>query len=83
VKVYVVESGDYEQRGVVLVAASVEAAFAAVKAIYGAPYRVHWQQADAETLVGDFEAIDGYSTQHTAYYDVTEYEVEVGKAEKT
>ena len=79
-EVWIVESGEYEQRGIVLVAASREAAFEAVKALYGPPYRVKWSIApedkyDAEALIGEFEQVTGYSVGHTARFDATPYDV--------
>jgi hypothetical protein len=73
-KVYVVEEGDYEQRGVVLVAASVESAIRAIKARYTG-YPVSWE-ADGMTLVGHFNHLVGKCCEHTANFDIVEYEVE-------
>lgn len=71
---WVVESGAYEQRGINLIAATRDAALAAVKATYGEPYRVQWRAAD-DGLIGDFENVPGYACAHTAHFSVTEYQV--------
>lgn len=74
--VWIVEEGDYEQRGVVLVAASLDAAVNEIKRMYGPPYRVAWDDLnyDDETspcLTGHFEGVRGYSTTHTAHYSIS------------
>lgn len=78
--VWIVESGDYEQRGIDLVAASPEAAVAAIKGRYdNGHYVVRWEDPTSDdrgwTLVGHFDAVPGWSTEHRAIYDITEYEV--------
>lgn len=78
--VWLIESGEYEQRGVFGVAESLEAAIAHVKTEFGPPYIVRWEQPKKSdypefpmiTLTGHFEAVPGYSTEHTADYDITE-----------
>lgn len=72
--VWVVESGDYEQRGIRYIAESFDTAVDVVKAAYGPPYRVAWT-VDGQGLTGTFEAVVGYSIAHTARFDITEYAV--------
>lgn len=78
-KVIVVETGEYEDRCVVLVASSREIATAEIKKIYAAPYVVRWEEDMGYGLIdglfGHFEAVPEYSTNHVAYFDFTEYEV--------
>ncbi len=79
--VYVVETGDYEQRGVFLVATSIDAAVQSIKAAYAAPFRVTWDSPTVPDtmgcarLCGHFADVPGYSIAHEAIYDMTPYEV--------
>ena len=74
--VYVVETGEYEQRHVFGVYASLEAAVRGVKETFGAPYIVRWHDLepgeDFVTLTGDFERVPNYSTKHRVHFDITE-----------
>ena len=77
---WVVESGDYEQRHVVMVAATPEAAVVAIKRMFASPYVVRWEDAaqDADgdwRLVGHFDAVVGYSTQHQSTFEITRYPI--------
>lgn len=78
-RVWIVETGEYEQRGIWGVYASVEAGVAAIKEDYGPPYIVEWADPDSSakhlSLVGTFQHVAGYSTAHTASFDFSEYEV--------
>lgn len=83
--VWLVESGDYEQRGVDLIADSLETAVAAIKTRYGPPYIVAWdelaqhewegQSHEEWTLVGHFEQVIHYSTQHVGRFDISRWVV--------
>ena len=79
--VHVVETGEYEQRFVFGVYASIDAAVRGIKAAYGPPYIVRWHQVepgeDFVTLTGDFEAVPDYSIKHRAHFDITEMELGV------
>ena len=74
--VYVVEEGHWSDRCVVLIATSVVVALRALKAMFPAPYRVHWDEPKTDKngdvmLVGHFEAVGGLSTEHSAIYNIT------------
>lgn len=74
--VYVIETGEYEQRYIFGVADSIAAAVQHIKATYRAPYVVQWDEpssdsADFTFLVGHFDAVVGKSTKHTASFEIT------------
>ena len=81
-----VETGDYEQRYTMFVADSPELAEKRLHATYLAPYKVRWEPMKDTTweegdvtyrtfeVVGHFEGVQGYSTQHTAEYDISQIE---------
>ena len=76
-KVWVIEDDEYIA---VAVAATVDKAIAYVKARYQDPYVVKWHaplERDPAyfVLLGDFQAVDGYSTAHTTQYDFRQFEV--------
>lgn len=76
-KVYVVETGDYEQRGVMLIAASLEVAIREIKKEY-VNYEAIWNDPVAgqwwTSIEGAFRRrSDGYSFK--AKFDIEEYEV--------
>ena len=77
-RVWVVESGDYDSRGVDGVAISPEAAVEAIKARH-AEYKVKWHEPtkDGESMClrGDFAFMRGKSTQHTEYFDIRPMEL--------
>ncbi len=77
--VWVVQTGDYEQRGICLIAASLEVAVKAIKERYPAPYKVTWeelvQQGSDYELKGHFEQVPHYAIERTAYFDIEEMEV--------
>lgn len=89
-KVWVVESGDYEQRGIDLIAESVEAAVAALKARYGSPYIVEWGEIEERsgvtqgnpwrelTLKARHSHVPGYAVGHTNTYTFSEWDVAAG-----
>jgi len=82
-KVWVVETGEYEERSVSFVASSVEAAVARLKKIYvayevtwGEPKRnLHTSQSVFE-VTGTFAYSPNLSTKHDTDYTISEYEVE-------
>lgn len=81
-KVYVVETVDYEQSYVQCVAPTLDAAVAALKEMYGPPYVVRrWGKVTKDagggawSLDADFAAVPGYSTEHTAWWGITEHEM--------
>lgn len=81
-KLWIIETGDYEERYVFCVCETPSAGFAHVIATFGSPYVVAWRDIkqtrdDADgfkqfTLTGDFSGVHGFSTQHTANFDATE-----------
>lgn len=80
-EVWVCESGEYENRGINLVAATLQAAIAAIKARYGPPYVVRWDEPKLEkwgdwSLTGHFEVVPGYSIQYTDYFEFVRWDVE-------
>ncbi len=86
-KVYLVETGDYEQRHVMLVAVSLQAAVDEIKRVFSAPYIVHWHDLKDESwqyegkpyeewgLMGDFERVAGFSTRHTGEFTISSEEL--------
>lgn len=81
-KVWLVESGEYEQRGVVGIYESLEAAEACIKARYAPPFPdiVRWepleQSVDGWTLTAHFEKLNGYSVGGPSYWDIQPVEVQ-------
>ena len=79
--VWVIETGDYSERGVFGVASSLEAAVHYVKARYQGPYIVAWEEkTDSQGelyLEGRFEFVSHHSTEHKARYDFVRYAVAV------
>ena len=74
--VYIVESGEYEQRFVQGIFSSVENAIASIKRPYTAPYIVKWDDPrhDGEgviTLVGNFSRVEGYCGDGPAEWTIT------------
>ena len=85
-KVWVCESGEYEDRGIDFVCSSVESGVAHLKAMYLAPYVVTWGDLVEEVwgdkgqyrtfkIVGHFEAVSRYSIRHNCEYEFEEHEV--------
>lgn len=79
-QVWVVESGDYEQRGIDVVAESLDAAVAAVKSMYAEPYKVEWSDVAESgwgtfSIRAHFEAVPGKSTEHEAIFSFTPFDV--------
>lgn len=80
-KVWIIESGDYEQRHVEGVAVSVATAVEFLKMAYGPPYLVAWEevrQTDPYVfeLTGHFEAVQHYSIKHDCTFEIEEYELQ-------
>ncbi len=79
-RVWIVESGDYEQRGIALVAESLEAAIKAIKDRYGPPYIVEWNALKDEgewghSLTGNFAHVTGRSSEHTGTFEIRTWDV--------
>ena len=78
--VWVIESGEYEQRFVNAVASSPEAALEYLRNLYSHPYVVTWEPLvkDGEdySITGHFEAETGFSIKHTCVYSLTKYELD-------
>lgn len=79
-RVWVVESGDYAQRGIDLVGGSLEAAVKAIKARYCSPYVVEWGELKDEgeyghSLTGKFAGVRGHCIEHTDTFDITAWDV--------
>ncbi len=74
-KVWVVEEGEYEARGIVLIASSQDAVLPALEAEYPAPNIVRWERVDDNCVEGHFQEVLHYCTRHTACFEFTEYEV--------
>ena len=75
--VWMVQTGEYEDRHVVGLYISKDVAVASVKDRYKPPYKVTWREAQ-DCLIGTFENVSGYSIAHTAAYDITEEPVREG-----
>lgn len=82
--IWICESGEYEQRGIDFVCASVESGVAHLKAKYSTPYIVTWDEAVEERrgdrhvsfkVVGHFQCVIGLSSKHNCEFEFTEYEV--------
>ena len=74
--VWLIESGDYEQRSVDGVADSLEAAVAFLKECYPPPYKVRWGElvkvADDEyEIIGHFAPVLHYSRLHNCRFTMT------------
>ncbi len=78
-RVWIVESGDYEQRGIDLVAESLEAAIKAIKERYGPPYIVEWDELNEDkwglSLTGNFAHVAGKSAEHTGTFEIAAWDV--------
>ncbi len=72
--VILVWTGEYEDQMVFLVASSEESAVAALKAAHPEPYKVVWRRTEYG-MEGTFEAVNHYSTKHTARYEFEERKV--------
>ena len=74
IKVWVIETGDYEERHVVGVAATVEAGVSWIKALHGRPHEVRWDDLTGDgPLVGHFSSVPGFSTEHDAEFAFTAF----------
>lgn len=77
-RVWIIKTGEYSQRYVFGVASSLAAAVAAIKRVYGPPYIVDWDESEVESegqLIGKFDRVLNYSTDHVALFDIDEAEV--------
>lgn len=79
-KVFVVETGDYEQRYVFGVFSSVAAAIAGIKEKFGSPYAVSWdelvQDEHGMRITAHFKAVNHCSVMHDAEFEITEMELD-------
>ena len=81
--VYVIEHGEYEDRCISGIAASLDAAVKFVKTTYSSPYIVRWEElvhresgkSEYWTLSGNFSAVQGYSIEHKGEFDITPWVV--------
>jgi hypothetical protein len=72
--VWVIETGDYEERRVVGVARSVDAAASLIKRRYLAPYIVEWKEPKQDrngdwSMMGHFGQVFEHSIKHSVRYD--------------
>lgn len=79
-EVWIVESGQYSDWSIDLVAADVATAVEKIKETYKHPYIVVWSDLKKNSeseyiLVGDFAAVPGYSTKHLDCFCITRHEV--------
>lgn len=79
--VWVIESGNYEQRYVYGVADSIESAVAFLREEYAPPYVVAWdapyiQDERTAYMRGKFSRVLNYSTEHEAVYTFTRYDLQ-------
>lgn len=76
--VWIVEAGDYEQRGIWAVAESVEAAVQSIKDPHEG-YTVRWEGptggGDAYQLIGHFAGDPGKAIKHDACFDIDRHDV--------
>lgn len=86
-EIFVCESGEYEQRSIDFVCATIESGIARLKEIYKDPYVVKWGEPVKDsyweangitqyTIIGDFEAVLGKSIKHRAEFSFTQYQVQ-------
>ena len=68
-EVWVVESGEYEQRGIDGIFSSKTKAIEGIKAHYQSPYIVAWETAGTG-LLGHFKEVPNYSTEHSCQFDI-------------
>lgn len=72
-------SGAHENYDVDGVYATLNGAVAGIKGRYSEPYRVTWEDIkgsdDQYVLVGHFEHVTGYSTEHTDTWYITRTEL--------
>lgn len=82
-QIWIVESGEYEQQHIDLVADSPEAAELAIKNRYSDPYIVEWSSLTEDDwgfhITGNFESVPWHSTRHKATFDISAYDVHVLK----
>ncbi|KKK99577.1 hypothetical protein LCGC14_2631360 [marine sediment metagenome] len=81
-KVWIIETGDYEERYVFGIAETLEAAVSFIKSVYPFPYLVEWSDpyiynVKSVTLYGYFSEVLKHSTSHYAEYYISEMEVQV------
>lgn len=91
-QVWIVETGEYSQRGIAGVYSTPEKAEQGIKDVYSEPYKVAWEpikdtswtypidgrteRVEQFTLVGHFEAVPGYSAKHRNEFDITAHELD-------
>lgn len=79
-QVFVIESGDYEQRSVDGVVTSPEAGLRYLQALHPHPFKVTWEgpKPDKEdfVIVGRFEQVQHFSTAHVCVYRLTPYQLQ-------
>ena len=74
--VWVIETGYYEDREVIAVAATLDAAVAYIKTLYGPPYSVVWvdltiaSDGSSAMLRGQFARVLQYSDEHEQDFDI-------------
>ena len=78
--VWVVETGEYEDRFIVGIYDSRKSAIEGIKEPYGSPYVVRWEQNE-RILTGHFEEVANYCTKHSADFEIDLYPVEQGEKE--
>lgn len=79
-EVWVIEHGEYENRGVFGVAETVTAAISHIKRSYGYPFVVRWGEVKCEpngswSIQAYFEAVPGHSTTHKDTFEITCYQL--------
>ncbi len=73
--VWLVETGEYEQRYIVGVYESYDAAIGGIKRIYKHPYIVKWEM-DGKDLIGHFDSVPHYSVECTGTFTIEPYPVQ-------
>jgi len=78
--IWVVESGEYTNRGVDFLAVSIETALAHMRKTYQAPYVVSWEELEQEdenhwSVSIRWTAAQDYSVNYWKYFDLTCHKV--------
>ena len=79
VTVYVLESGEYDQRTIDGVFSSLDAACESIRRPYGAPYIVQWEDSAKQsgsgryTYTGHFTRVNGYCGDGPSTWQITPY----------
>lgn len=74
-KVWIIQTGEYEQAYVFGVAATYDDAIKCIKQTYASPYIVEWDDPKDNCIKGVFASVPGYAMAHTAYFYISEAEV--------